>query len=612
MTQDFSVSWSFNSSFQQPSAGDGGGELIALAPCSRYPLPGNRFLLVRQGSEARGVVTGEVLQALGHCTRLRTLDQHARNLAERFPSLVGSEEDARAVLGSLRSTGLFLASRGLEALARSVKVEALDEARGTVVCIGACDRPALLERVLNSLLEMPRDGRDPIIVIDDSRESANIAKNRQITQQADARYAGQLVHYGLEAQMERVAALKMRLPDHEEAVEFLLGRQPDPSIPSYGRVLNHALLLSLGKTLVYIDDDTLCQGHAPPIARGQGVTTGISRREADFLGGAEPWAEGEAKRIDPVAEFSRYAGRTNAEALALLAAAGEPLALAEADARHADALAGSGEIAAVTCGIYGDPGTEGGQWLYMLSAESRARLLRDEQGYRRVARERRVWLGQVQPHLSLEHAMLSVNKAYDNSRPLPPHFPMLRNEDLLFSRMLSAMRPESFILELPWAVSHLPAESRAFSDEALDRPQMLGFSRLSTLFLDERRAQFRSGDAMVRLAEIGAMFEDLASAPPRRIAALIDERLARVRVEAVQRLNQTLVEDPQLPDYYRRDILRQIEANESVLINTGAPGPFDLFERFPDQGPPEMARELWRRFAAGIRAWPEIVRVSRA
>jgi hypothetical protein len=140
---------------------------------------------------------------------------------------------------------------------------------------------------------------------------------------------------------------------------------------------------------------------------------------------------------------------------------------------------------------------------------------------------------------------------------------------------------------------------------------MLGFSRLSTLILDERRSQFRSEDGMVRLGEIGAMFEDLASMAPERVPALIGERLTRVRVDLIQRLNQIQVEDPQLPDYYRRDILRQIQANESVLMNTGAPGPFDLFERFPDQPPPETARALWRSFAQGIRAWPEILRVSR-
>ena len=604
--QDLSFSWSFESS-APPASGGSDGRLFVLAPCTHYPLPDNRVLLIRRFSEARGVVTGEVLHALGVCTTFRTLEQHAQMMVATFPGLIEGVEDARQVLEALRQGGLFLSSAEIEtALARPPSEP--NTVRRVTICLPTADRPALLERVLVSLGTQQREGDIRYYVIDDSRQAANIAKNRQITQQ-QAKHQGIALHYfGPEQQQQQVTRLQQRLPRWASEVEFLLGRFAPESVPSYGRSLNHALLLSRGGALVYIDDDTLCQGYAPSVATLPQVALGGGRRECDFLQGERAW-EQQGTPLDPVTEFGRFIGRSPLAVAAELQQQGNVLSLEGMITPQATALlAPTSRIAAVTCGLYGDPGTGGHQWLFELQGPSRERLLRDEASYRRALHERNVWMGVSRHQFTPGHSLLSINKCIDHSRLLPPAFPLLRNEDLLFGRMLAMLHPDSLFLELPWAVPHLPATPRNWPEDLLEQPMLLGFSRLSALHLSQREAALVTRDPSARLGLIGDFLSDLGGADQKLLQQQVSEGLARVRAELINRLHYGLQGD--VPAYYRRDVLRQIEANERVLLSSGSAGPYDLFEAFPERDPVATAQLLWQRFADAIYAWEDILHAS--
>ena len=125
-----------------------------------------------RASGAIHVMTVQVVQALELCRPFRAMDQHVAAVAAALPGMGAQLPAVRRVLdhllehGLLRESGAWIATLGREA--------APVQGELGPVFVRACDRPAQLEALLESLAQAERAGarRRRVVVLDDSRAPA--------------------------------------------------------------------------------------------------------------------------------------------------------------------------------------------------------------------------------------------------------------------------------------------------------------------------------------------------------------------------------------------------------------------------------------------------------
>ncbi|HAN68637.1 MAG TPA: hypothetical protein DCQ70_09105, partial [Halieaceae bacterium] len=123
--------------------------MVAFANCELVRISDTAVLVINRDNNRQLMMSPQVVQGLTTCTTFRTIEEHASVLAATRPELQGRPELAVQALEGLLANGMLL--RAGDAAAR------LSGAAGrapapTRVFVITCDRPAAVERLLESLL----------------------------------------------------------------------------------------------------------------------------------------------------------------------------------------------------------------------------------------------------------------------------------------------------------------------------------------------------------------------------------------------------------------------------------------------------------------------------
>lgn len=605
MSENFSFSWSFSLPQAPPPA-----DLWAFDECFEYPLPQGNLLLANRRNGKRTVVTGEVLMALRHCKRFRSLDGHCRHLGQVLPNPRGQDAELKRILQLVREAG-FLASANelIERLWQPAPTPA--RPAEVVACVTTCDRPGPLRRLLERL--PPSEEKTPRLrywVIDDSRQPESRQRNQGIVTEIAGRGRCAIGYFGIAEQQRMIEQLVDRLPEREAAIRFLLEPSPDSDIVSHGRTRNLGLLLSVGQPLLFLDDDILPQVFTPPVPA---LSTKISSspREAVFFSSNEEWGRYQAPEgLDPLRRHAEFLGLSLQQALPKVAEKSQGHeALAELTAAERLELRPDSPILVTACGAYGDPGIANNYWLFNLDGPSLDRLIASEAGYRRGLSERNLWLGRAGYQFVPNIALLSQLTGLDNGALLPPYFPFFRNEDFLFGFMTQLLHPDVVLLDLPWAITHLPDPPRRWEINAVDQIAYSGILSFTAEALFGQRRQWTSAET--RLIAIAAQLRDYAAMPAEELRRWFTNHVLQTRIGRINRWQQLLEQRPDGPDYWRQDLLRGIQINQDSLI--GATGPLlkDIPEDIEAAHIPGYLASLWRRFADALETWPDIRAAAR-
>jgi len=617
-TFDFSVSLDP----RRPSGGSGGATadeaaLFAMAPLAEYHLGGGTLL-------ARNVLNGrqmplpaEVLNALSHCHRFRSLDEHVTDLMEGSD---GSPERARAIRGivqQVREGGLTLAAADLcDVLAPAAETGAPAVPAAAII---TCDRPAALERLLRSIGEACDVQRlHRLHVIDDSRSADHRDRNRAAVARLAAAVPDRVRYFGPDEARAFVTDLAERLPGLEEPIQFLLDRNRWNDFISTGVSRNLAQLLTIGHPLVVFDDDALCRLYRPEFATG-GVEISSGRRQARFFDDLGAQQERLEDDSDAVQRLSRCLGLGLPGALHALGIERlEQRAWRHADATFAAGLSRWSRVMITECGTLGDPGTQDYSWLGRMPTESVRRLAGNGDQARLALRHSRCWLGVDRPTFA-SCANFSQITGFDNREFLPPYFPFGRGQDRVFGEAVRFLFPGSVSLIHPWAALHLrvdgpihspdhgqnhdpnrsPGQGLQHAVQLQQRWSPDGFPGLLTFLPLERYADCHAREACVRVASLAAAYRDLGNTPQSTV----------IRLRAGQRLSNL------------RDQLEDLSRSLS-LSEGGDPAWLDWLRRRQRDTVEEMHREpplpegherllahwgsAWTGYGEGLEAWEEI------
>jgi hypothetical protein len=598
MTAPTTFRYSYSGRREEPDRS--AADLFALAPLDDYGLGGDQVLARNARSGAEMTLPQEYFDVLrAYCSHFRTLDEHVEELMAGSDGDPQRAEAIRGVVQAVHAGGLTLSAQAVcRELAPVPGAKPLDER--PIVAVITCDRPAALERLLNTLATNCDLGRlQGCVVVDDSRSADNAMRNRKVTGSHGLGY------FGPAEAADLTGTLVGELLGREDAVRFLCDRERWHDYRSYGVARNFSLLLSAGRPLVVFDDDTLCESWALPSQR-EGIDFSDGQPEVVFYENHDAWRS-DMQRLghDPVAAHLRCLGLTVPEALSTLGQTRlDPEALRLATPGSVQRLHRGSRVLVTECGSLGDSGTGDNRWLATVPPISLERLLRQPGLLAQAQRQRRCWLGRERPTFSGSHNFSQVT-GIDNRGLLPPYFPITRGEDQLFGRSIRYLYPDSAALEYAWAVPHLPIPERNWSatDNSFDPPNR--FPGLLLFGLLERPSDCLATDPGRRLAHLAAATEDLAGGSDAALLRRFVDRQHAYRAALLRQLKQQLETAPEDASEWRHYLETAISQAQS-----SSPGSLRL-DQLQGKGTPATGRavlELWRGLFAGygqaLRAWP--------
>lgn len=250
-------------------------------------------------------------------------------------------------------------------------------------------------------------------------------------------------------------------------------------------------------------------------------------------------------------------------------------------------------------GLSGDIGWYAPTWHMMLEGASRDRLHASAHTYERALTTGRAVIRQVTrtTYTDVRFCQSAVI-AIDATTPPPPFFPIGRYEDGVFRMLLRHLRPHEIGVHLPVVLRHEPPEARAFVRDDVWRTA----------------TWHRTGELMVQLilgARRGSSLDDLAAhladvaATDDRLASWLRPRVIAQREAYFAHYDELLLRYADAPRAWAEDVRRHRAAFEARRADADYDAPHDLAS---DGIAVARARlgEAVRRYAAALRAWPEL------
>ena len=586
-------------------------DLVAFDLCRAYPVPGGNLLLHNTRNGKRAMVMPEVHASLLRCGQFQTIDQHVANIIESNPSMQGQQADMHNVLQSMLDAGIMISAKQLcdRLKRRPEKLDGPKDNTAPVVAIITWERPEALERLLTSIVaNCDTTKLHQLFVIDDSRKAKNISQNQALVAKLAPEINAPLRYFGQDEQKSLLADLTKQLPEHENAIHFLADQSRWRDHWTSGLARNLALLLSCGRRLVMMDDDTICDVYSARQPKPN-ITFSDNPREAAFFNSEQGWASQHHElNPDPVDRHMQCLGLSFSEALDVLGQSHlKAVGFSDASALLTSELEGNSPVLMTECGSLGCPGTASNTWLPDMAPAALKQMLASEQTTNDALNKRFVWLGRNQPHFS-PRSNMSAMTGFDNRQLLPPYLPITRGEDRLFGNMLDYIFPSAVTLDYPWAVPHLPIPQREWRDQDKDFKQGDSFPMFFFENVLEQKSSCLARSPDKRLATLSAWFKDLATASNKSLIAMYQDTRLRDSSRQLQKLSVLLAENESAPADWQEYLQNGIEQLNADMDQASR-------EDFPVKGIPKTMegdelvafwKDTWADFATALNAWPEI------
>lgn len=585
-------------------------ELYAFTECEVVPMLSGAVLLIDRFSDAQVLVAPPVAQSMQTCRTFRTMEQHARHLTSTVPELAGQTADVMNVLAMLRDAGLMTPATAVCERINASVAPAVD-LPATRAFIITCDRPAAVERLLESMLRTSNLSRhEALFLVDDSRDAANAERNREAVAQFNLTSPRDMQYFGAQEAAQLMADLIAACPQREEGIRFLIDRQRWSGEKTYGLARNLCLLLSVGKRAVILDDDVLCSALVSPHGK-PGIEFGTAEREADFYANhQEMLASTTAADFDPIAGHSQCLGLNMGQALQKLNAGDiSPADLQDTSASYLRFWDAGSPVLVTQCGTLGDPGSPDTDWIYFAQDDTAKRLAAFPGGLEGALASRSYWLGHPRPCFS-KMAVMSQATGLDNARLLPPYFPVFRGEDYLFGAMTEHMHPQAAVLSYTWCVPHLPLEER---QAPATPPAKTGKGLFSIgKYVTDHTVYELGISPETRLQGLANLATQLSQTDDRGLTTLFRRDVAEAQGLEIYKLN-TLLQDGSIRPPSWESWLQESAANVNRAMQEVA-AISDLPKVPGDQSDAQLLgqfRHLAGGFGCALAGWEEIREAAR-
>jgi hypothetical protein len=573
--------------------------------------PSGSVILHKIQNDRRMIVQPDVAEALRLCSPFRSIEAHTSNIIEILPALKEHSEHTRQTLQDLADAGIFESSEACWKRLTALSSPAEPEAAARIFIL-TCDRPVALDRLLSGLREYPLPSAvEGIWIIDDSRQTEHIEENASIITQQGKGAKVPVVHVDRATREDLIQHLKGALPARTENIEWLLDRSYWGKAATYGQARNVALLLSVGKRALVLDDDIIPQAIAPPLSATSLRFGTANDREAVFYASREALIQHALPLPEsPLTLMLRSLGRPLEKLLTQHLRGHE--ALSGIDGELLDRHTSETRTIMTQCGSWGDSGTADGNWVFNLPTASIKKLLDDSSPLKRRLGGPTHWMGYRGPVLS-HYGTLSQLTGIDHQTLVPPYLPAGRGEDALFGILLQRLYPESAVWNEGWAIRHEPVEER--SDRGTLTPlSVKPGSALLTDWLGREPADQWGLAPEQRLAEVAHQVQRLTTMEANSLESLVRQELVSKRSALLRQCMSHLSRTDEIADLAGApEWLGFLEHSRDQLVaEIQTPEPNPLHDRLQGSALTDIAalRTHGRHFADALSDWPAICKAA--
>ena len=576
--------------------------------------PAGAVVLHKIRNDRRMMVLPDVAEALRLCTPFRTIEAHTRNIVDALPTLKEHFEHTQQTLQNLADAGIFESSEACWERLTSPNGPAEQPAPARVFIL-TCDRPQALDRLMSGLREYPLPNAvESIWIIDDSRQAVHIQENASIVAQQAKGAKVPVVHFDLSAREDLIQHLKTVLPAQTDSIDWLLDRSYWGKAPTFGQARNVALLLSVGKRALLLDDDIVPQAIAPPLSATSMRFGTANDREAAFYESRE--------------SLMQHALPLTESPLALmLASLGQPLAkLLRQHLSEHTALSGfdgdllshfqaQSAVKLSQCGTWGDAGTgSSGNWIFHLPHQPIKKLLSHTAKLPAILDAGANWMGYRGPTIT-PHGIMAAVTGIDHRALLPPYLPAGRGEDILFGVLLQRLYPDAAVWNEGWAIRHEPIEQRSGRGDLSPLTVTPGTALLVDWLGREPRDQWGLVPEQ-QLAGVANQVQRLVCMETDSLESLVRQELVSKRsallsicMSHLDRLGE-MTELPGTKAWQR--FLEDSRDRLVTEIQTPEPSPLDDHMTTRALTSLPALRTHGQHFADALSAWPEICEAAKS
>jgi hypothetical protein len=480
------------------------------------------------------------------------------------------------------------------------------------IVIPTCERPGELDRALQSYIaNLCRFGRKPRFFISDD-SGAGRSESRHLIAHFASRYRREGIEFyysGLAEKSRFATALSNASGVSPETVHFALfgAGAKAGRCATMGANRNSTLLQTQGDLCLSVDDDTICRmgrvpEHGDEIDRLRIGPDGDPTNFWFFDSHEAAINFARWENLDLLSEHERLLGRS---VLGLLPESGSN----EADLREICGHAwrhlseGAGRVRLTFNGVVGDSAMHSG-WLPHITPNPATwtRLSHSEESYTTAVRSRQVIrhassliVGHCEPCVSMAIGM-------DNRDLLPPFFPVGRNEDGVFGRLMERCVPKSHAGHLPWALLHRPPGERIY---ALDAAKENRISAILLVCIGTWPGSPATRTTSGAIRSLGRHLLELADLGPAGLHEVIQLGLWQLASGQIRHHEALLAERGSSPAYWANGVRRQNDLIRGSILAPAFSMPCDL-PFAPDEAR-EQVHQLIRQYGQLLCDWPAMV-----
>ncbi len=590
------------------------GALWRLDTLDLHRVDAEEVLAINRHSRRRAALGAHMQGLLELFQEFRSWDGHREHAQQAFAGRGADPGPVAPLLQDLHAAGLMVSADVW--LDRFPEIAtAPRQHSGWSLAIATCDRPALLERLLGTLVPYLADLDAPrqVLLIDDSRTPELIERNGEVFAQWRQAAALQGEVWDRARRGHFAALLADAFPAHRRTVRWLFDPAAFPDdVMSVGQVRNLATLLTAGELLLTLDDDSVVRPFRHP-ANAPGLRlrahAGDLRPYPDADG---LWRQCEPLELNPLRAHLDALGRGLRGAFEVLGQAWvSPDWVGAVDAATHRRLRPDTMVGMTSNAVLGDPGVGDMTAFYAKpSGNLEARVAFLEQWPPEQPLHRHIWRGGVHSWMSFDASLLtSTLTGIDNRQLVPCGGPVGRgSDDRMLGAVFRGLYPQVGQLEFEWALPHLPEQPRPWQrPEPAMQP---GTPSPAGLLIDAAAhgaSGLRGHGQEQRLSEMADHFRFLAQSPDALLRAYVDERIVEDAAARLRGLRSNF-RDPAMRGPMRDDLALLIQAAELRIAQPFVPG-VDWLKYF--RASCEVYADallLWPQLRAWVRESPAIPR----
>ncbi len=491
----------------------------------------------------------------------------------------------------------------------------------TSITLPSCNRVEGLKKALTSYLENSRRycRKNEFVIGDDSLSVETRAAYKSTLKSLKQKYGVGIRYAGLEEKLRYARKLIERGGLKPDAVKFALFDSEKVGLSTLGSNRNALMLDTVGEMILTVDDDSECR-LAPAPEMGDGLAF-VSENRFSISLPCEVWTFPDREAALSAVEFieqdilalhEEMLGKKVGEYLASFKSQGRLRAEPGLGDLIRQSESNGGRIVVTMNGIIGDCAWGSPSNFFLLTGESFERLTKSESWYRTSQLSREMLRVAPCKTISRNSSSMTMFAGIDNRDLLPPFLPVTRCEDVVFGVTLGQCFDDAYIAYLPWALLHIPVETRSFSrGEIIRSGSGIDFMVYILTLLRSLNLSDSNVDQAGKLQRLGKHLEALGRMNLDDFRNYLRERLLSEAAAFISHLESRINTSERRLRSWVNDIERYIDVLRKSTLGEGFDVPMDLLYSRRLDAARSLAQRLVLRFGELLYWWPEMVDVAR-